>query len=287
MSRYAAFKLFISYRRDTGRDFAVHLREGLERERIPAFLDIIDIPRKFKGKEEWAKFRDNAILESEIFLLIITDGIENSMEVLKEIALARGKDDMSFVYLRHQGLRPDIVLDLKSEKLELGNFNQIEFETKEDLLRKVLRSLEEESKKVGSYKVQIVKPSPQQKEITNNLTKRTTPMKPHDKKLDAIDNLAAFFHNVLGSVRVERLYPRVFTIEELKRLNKAEKIRKILENYVEDRQMLKKVLQKIISLHADYSKSNMGELRDILKDLGLGLKDDLTLEDMSDIIIGS
>lgn len=287
MSQYAAFKIFISYRRDTGRDFAVHLREGLERERISAFLDIIDIPKKFKGKEEWAKFRDNAILESEIFLLIITDGIENSMEVLKEITLARGKDDMNFVYLRHQGLKPDIILDLKSEKLKLGNFNQIEFETKEDLLRKVLRSLEEENKKVSSHKLQIVKALPQQNEITNSLAKRTTSLKHHGKKLDAIDNFAAFFHNVLGSVRVERLYPRVFTVEELKGLDKAEKIRKILENYAEDRQMLKKVVQKIISLHVDHSKRNIDELRDILKDLGLNLKDDLTLEDMSNIIISS
>jgi hypothetical protein len=64
------YKVFISYKRKTGEDFALHLREGLEEEQIRAFLDIRDIPKKFKGTTEWWKFRDRAILHSEVFLLV-------------------------------------------------------------------------------------------------------------------------------------------------------------------------------------------------------------------------
>lgn len=82
------FKIFICYIRDTGKDFASHLKKGLERQGIHAFLDIEDVPKKSK-EMEWWKFRDQAIRDSEIFLLLITIGIEASSEVRKEIALAR------------------------------------------------------------------------------------------------------------------------------------------------------------------------------------------------------
>lgn len=134
------YKFFISYRRDTAEDFAVHLKRGLQREGISAFLDVADIPKKFDKKEKWSEIRDQAIRDSEIFLLIITEGIENSLEVRKEIALANEIENMDFMYFRHQDLTPDIVIEAKGKSLNLGDFNQIAFETREDLLRKVLRS---------------------------------------------------------------------------------------------------------------------------------------------------
>lgn len=50
-----SYEVFIAYRRDTGLDFARHLKRGLEREGISAFLDIIDIPSEFRGKQTWIK----------------------------------------------------------------------------------------------------------------------------------------------------------------------------------------------------------------------------------------
>lgn len=132
------YKVFISYKRKTSEDFALHLKDGLEAEGIHAFLDIKDIPNIIKERIEWWKYRDNALANSEVFLLIITDGIETSQEVSKEISLAM-KNNIDCIYFRHKGLKPHIVVNLENTKLDLGGFNQTEFETKEDLLRKTLR----------------------------------------------------------------------------------------------------------------------------------------------------
>lgn len=139
------YKVFISYKRKTGEDFALHLKEGLEGERISAFLDIEDIPRGFVGMSEWWKFRDKAISQSQTFLLIITDGIETSSEVIKEFTYANQKNTKC-IFLRHKGLQPRIIMDIGKRKINLADFNQTEFETKEDLLRKALRILRETSR---------------------------------------------------------------------------------------------------------------------------------------------
>lgn len=141
----ANWKVFISYKRKTGQDFAVHLREGLEAEKIPAFLDIVDIPKKFEGKTEWWRYRDEAISLSGVFLLIITDGIETSDEIKKEFSYAREKSK-EFAFFRHKGLKAEIRLDLPETKVNLADYNQIEFETKEDLLRQALRVLRDTSR---------------------------------------------------------------------------------------------------------------------------------------------
>jgi hypothetical protein len=141
----SVYKVFISYKRKTGEDFALHLKEGLDAEQISAFLDIKDIPRKLRGMSEWRKFRDKAISQSETFLLIITDGIETSSEVIKELTYANEKN-IECVFFRHEGLQPKIVLNLGGRKINLANFNQTEFGTKEDLLRKALRILRETSR---------------------------------------------------------------------------------------------------------------------------------------------
>lgn len=143
--REAVYRVFISYKRKTGEDFALHLKEGLDDEQISAFLDIKDIPKKLRGKSEWRRFRDEAIYHSEVFLLIITDGIETSSEVVNELTYAN-KIDVECVFLRHKGLQPKIILNHEGDKIDLGDFNQTEFETKEDLLRRVLRILKETSR---------------------------------------------------------------------------------------------------------------------------------------------
>jgi len=132
------YEVFISYKRKTGEDFALHLKDGFEAEGIHAFLDIRDISKIIRENIEWWKYRDNALANSKVFLLIITEGIETSQEVSREISLAR-KNKIDCIYFRHTVLKPHIVVNLENAKLDLGDFNQTEFETKEDLLRKALR----------------------------------------------------------------------------------------------------------------------------------------------------
>lgn len=59
------FDAFICYKRDTAEDFATHLKKGLEGNGIHAFLDITDIPKKFRGIAEWTDARDAAVVESK------------------------------------------------------------------------------------------------------------------------------------------------------------------------------------------------------------------------------
>src|SRR3990170_5380048 len=55
------------------------------------------------------------------------------------------------MYLKHSEALRDIELDLEEEKLKLGDFPQISFDSKEDLLRKVLRSYREGISKPPYY----------------------------------------------------------------------------------------------------------------------------------------
>lgn len=144
------FKVFICYIRDTGGDFASHLKYSLERFGIPAFLDTEDIPKTFKGTEKWWECRDRAIRDSEIFLLIITVGVEISTEVRKEITLALN-ENKEIMCLRHRDIKPNILINLKDKPLNLKDFNQIEFKTEEDLARQVIINVREERPKTPSY----------------------------------------------------------------------------------------------------------------------------------------
>ena len=135
-----SYEVFIAYRRDTGLDFAQHLKRGVEREYIPAFLDVTDIPKEFKGKQTWVKTRNESIKKSKKFLLIMTNGIETSRELKEEITIARD-NNKTFMLYRHYTLNPQITIVLKREKMNLSNFQQVSFDSKEDLLRKVLAVL--------------------------------------------------------------------------------------------------------------------------------------------------
>jgi len=132
-----SYEVFIAYKRDTGLDFARHLKSGLERERISAFLDIIDIPKEFSGEQTWIRTRNESIKRSKKFLLIATNGIETSRELKEEVQIAR-ENHKTFLMYRYYTLDPKITLVLEGEHMNLGDFQQVSFDSKEDLLRKVL-----------------------------------------------------------------------------------------------------------------------------------------------------
>jgi hypothetical protein len=130
------FDVFICYKKSSGKDFAEHLKAGLEELGLHSFLDSKDLPQMVDGTEEWAKARDKALEESKTFILLITPGFDLSSEVIKELSLARkqlGKKE--FIYFRHRNLGRKIVLDLETGKVDLGKQQQVSFESKEELLR--------------------------------------------------------------------------------------------------------------------------------------------------------
>ncbi len=129
------FDVFICHKKSSGKDYAEHLKAGLEELGYHTFLDSRDIPRLVNGHEEWVTIRDQAIIEAGIFILLITPGFDLSQEVKNEFRLARQLGGKHFIYFRHRDLGRKIVVDLGDERVYLGLQEQVSFESKEELLR--------------------------------------------------------------------------------------------------------------------------------------------------------
>ena len=129
------YDVFLCHKKSSGKDFADHLKAGLEELGYHSFLDSKDIPKMTDGVEEWVAIRDQALKECKCFILLITPGFELSPEVVKELKMAREFGNKRFLYFRHRDLGRKIVVDLGNEKLDLGRQEQVSFESKEELLR--------------------------------------------------------------------------------------------------------------------------------------------------------
>lgn len=261
------FDAFICYKRNTAEDFAEHLKKGLEENGVHAFLDTKDLPENAKGMEEWIEARNRAVIESKTFFFVITVGFDKSPEIIKELTLARRSGNKEFVYLRHKDLSPNLAITLENETLDLSRQQQVSFDTRADLLRKVLDILARGS----THRLAL---GPESK------------LENRRKLLDSIGSFAAFYdvHNLYASKRPEKLYPQLFTPEEMKSPGKAGKICRILQNYMDNRPQFKEALQNIINVHSEYSKKNIGRLRNIILDMGFTISDDFSLSDAEKIV---
>jgi hypothetical protein len=135
MSSNIPFDIFLCHKKSSGKDFADHLKAGLEELGYHTFLDSKDIPKMTDGQLEWIQIRDRALSDCKVFILLITPGFDLSAEVLKEIKMARDLGSKKFLYFRHRDLARKIVLNLEGEKVDLGRQEQVSFESKEELLR--------------------------------------------------------------------------------------------------------------------------------------------------------
>lgn len=163
-----SFDAFICYKRLSAQDFAEILKKSLEEFGVQAFLDIKDIPTKFKGTDEWTKVRDSAVIESKTFIFIITAGFDLSPEIKKELSLARKYPDKQFIYFRHKVLKPNLKIVLDDEELDFGKQNQVSFDTEYDLVRKahsILIQKQNVDTKREPNKPKIAKATPHMKEL--------------------------------------------------------------------------------------------------------------------------
>jgi hypothetical protein len=255
-----SFDVFICYKRLSAQDFAEILKKSLEEFGVHTFLDIKDIPERFKGTEEWTNAIDKAIVESSIFVLIITAGFDLSPEVKRELTLARKCGDKDFVYFRHDSLRPNLKIMLEKEELILGKQQQVAFSTKNDLVRKAHSIL------VEGQDVTAV--ANEQEEM------------PERNVAIAISNFAAFYDLVFGARKVQKVYPKLFTAKEMVSPGKADKICRVLETYMDNKAQFKQAIQTIINLHREHSLKNIDALKEIVTGLGFVVGDDLSLSDM-------
>lgn len=135
------FNVFLCYKKSSGKDFADHLKRGLEEFGLHTFLDSKDIRQAVDGQEEWAKARDKAIQESTFFVLIMTPGFEKSSEVLKEIELARKLGNKHYIYFRYRSMSRKIVIPQQKAQIDISKQEQVSFETKEEILRLAINIL--------------------------------------------------------------------------------------------------------------------------------------------------
>jgi hypothetical protein len=129
------FDVFLCYKKSSGKDYADHLKSGLEELGLHTFEDCKDIPRTVDTEEGWACDRNKALEESKYFVLVMTPGFNLSSEVVKEIGMARKQANKTFVFFRHRSMGRNIVVNLGDEVLDIGKLEQVSFETKEELLR--------------------------------------------------------------------------------------------------------------------------------------------------------
>lgn len=129
------FDVFLCYKKSSGKDYADHLKAGLEELGLHTFEDCRDIPQTVDTDDGWACVRDKALEESKYFVLIMTQGFELSSEVINEIRMARKLANKTFVFFRYRSMGRKIVVNLGDEVLDIGTMEQVSFESKEELLR--------------------------------------------------------------------------------------------------------------------------------------------------------
>jgi len=129
------FQIFLCYKKSSGKDFADHLKAGLEELGFHTFQDCKDIPLMTGNEEKWNQIRDQALLKSPIFILLMTPGFELSAEVVKELNMARKVGDKRFIFFRIRSMGRKFSIKLDNEIFETGKQEQVSFETKEELLR--------------------------------------------------------------------------------------------------------------------------------------------------------
>jgi hypothetical protein len=135
------FEIFLCYKKSSGKDYADHLKSGLEELGVHTFEDCKDIPPTVTTEEGWARIRDQALAESKYFVLLMTHGFDLSSEVVKEIAMARNQANKTFIFFRHRSMGRKIVVNLGDEVLDIGKLEQVSFESKEELLRLAINIL--------------------------------------------------------------------------------------------------------------------------------------------------
>jgi cytochrome c-type biogenesis protein CcmH/NrfG len=119
-------KIFVSYSRADGGDFADHIQDHYERDGHQVFVDFSDI----KPGSDWYESIRNSIAESDIVAVIVTRSALRSTEVEKEVLEAK-KQDKTIIPCMYRGISWN---DLKWDLNKLQGF---QFDNKNSLIRQL------------------------------------------------------------------------------------------------------------------------------------------------------
>lgn len=132
------YDLFICYYSGTGVDFAKFLKLKLKDFGINAFLDVDDMPQSIKqDTDEWRRWIEKAIINSQKFVLLMTLGFNTRNEVLRELKISKD-NKIERIHFKHTGIADaDLLVKIGDEELDLSKFQYIMFDDEPDLLRKL------------------------------------------------------------------------------------------------------------------------------------------------------
>jgi hypothetical protein len=132
-------KFFIAYKDDSGLDFADHLHSGLHERGVDAFFAAEDLENGLSA-EDWDRQRNKAVRGCDILILVVTDGINQSKEVQKELRIAKNHKKTIKVFVEEplKDNEEQLNIPLNSRRtLNLNKFQLIFFTTPQSLLRAV------------------------------------------------------------------------------------------------------------------------------------------------------
>jgi len=130
---------FISYFSGTGTTFAKYLKAHSEEiGHRTAFLDREDIPKNInENMPEWRSYIDQAIKNSDNFILIMTRRFNERPEVIREYWHAIDHKIPIFLF-KQENLEPnDLCVAIGRESIDFSKFEYTEFKDECDLLTKV------------------------------------------------------------------------------------------------------------------------------------------------------
>jgi hypothetical protein len=234
--------VFISYARDDGADFARHLRGHMREKGYEVFLDTasLSVGAKWKARIE------TAIDACDVFILIITSSSTSSNEVREEFASATAKRKLPMLFK----YGPIGFVDLP---WGLNERNLIEFDTKEDLVRKFADNFTE----IDSLLT---------RDLTNPFEVQAKLMelkKEFDVIPDDIDKIKSYADDVfIPIITFLKKSPAFYDKEKLEIENVRDRAIKLSLDIDEKKESSEEVL--LLSIDADNLKSNLSRFLDYL-----------------------
>jgi hypothetical protein len=143
-----SYKIFVCYEDTTGLDLADQLKRSLGKRSIAAFVAKRDIPETVKNLETWRNIIDDAIKTCSTFVIILSIGYLTS-EMRREFQLAversKREPEFAFVICHLSGVTRSSD-QLAAMQVNLGDLQQVDFESKEELARKVNRVVDDQGR---------------------------------------------------------------------------------------------------------------------------------------------
>ena len=140
-----AYQIFACYEDTTGLDLADQLKRSLGKRSVRVFVAKRDIPETITNLQTWRKVIDDVIKTCSAFVLIISANRLTS-EMTRELGLGleRSHDEREFgIVICHLNGVPRSSEQLAELGVNLQDYQQIDFESKEELARKINRVIDE------------------------------------------------------------------------------------------------------------------------------------------------